>query len=204
MLLHRKKQQLKFSVCFFVLVLGLSNRGLASDLLDHSQGQFQQQNSFKKLKISLDAFFARLESTGSQAEGFGFQGGLLFAITEKIGAGALVSQVITGNNKSSFTQISLEGRWALTGSHIIQEQVYSVNGRNIIEASTKNRGGLMAHGFVHFRRFLGGTGYGGGLSYEFPLDHEINFRLGSRADYATDWAGSHLLLQGFTGLTLWF
>lgn len=204
MLCLKLKLLLKFVPSVLVSILFLGSVSKGTDLSTPTQGQFQDQSFAKKIKISLDTFFTRLESSHSTAEGFGLQGGALLAIHEKLGIGALVSQVFTGDNKNTFTQASLEGRWAVTGSHIVRYQNYSVEGRRVIEGITNQQGGLMAHGFIHFRRFLGGMGYGGGISYEIPLNDEINFRIGSRADYATDWYGSHLLLQAFSGLTLWF
>jgi hypothetical protein len=195
---------LRLFVWFLFLFVQFGTLSLGSELSTQSQGQFQEQTSQTKFKISVDFYFARLESAGSALEGFGFQGGGLLGITDKLGVGALVSQVVTGHSKSLFTQVSLEARFAITGSHILYHQTHSIEGRKVIEGVSANQGGLMAHAFIHFRRFLGGTGYGGGLSYEIPIAHELNLRIGARTDYATDWAGSHLFLQGFSGLTIWF
>lgn len=198
------KEKLPKSLVLAILFLGLSHRtALAKQVNTDSLGQFQQVTSLNKVKCSVDFFGAQLKRTNIVSKGVGVQGGILFGVSDHLGVGALVSQVLVGEDKPYFTQITLEARWALMGSVTQRKETHALNGRTIIDAQSSNKSGLMLHGFIHQRRLVGSPGFGGGISYEHPLSEQFSLRLGFRTDYAQDSSGSYLSHQAFSGITFW-
>lgn len=198
------KEKLPKSFVLALLFLGLAhNPAVAKQVNTDSLGQFQQVTSLNKVKCSIDIFGAQLKRTDIRSQGIGVQGGILFGVSDQLGVGALVSQVLAGEDKPYFTQITLEARWALMGSIIQKRETHSLNGRTIIDAQSSNRAGLMLHGFIHQRRLVGSPGFGGGISYEHPLSDQFSLRLGFRTDYAKDSSGTYLSYQAFSGVTFW-
>jgi hypothetical protein len=198
-----KEKLPKRFVLAFLLLWWAHSPAPANQVNSDSLGQFKQNTVLTKVRCSVDFFGAQLKRTNIKSEGVGVQGGILFGVTEVLGVGALVSQVIIGEDKPYFTQISLEARWALIGSLIRRHETHSLNGRTILDATSGNSSGLMLHGFIHQRRLVGSPGFGGGLSYEHPLSEQLSLRVGFRSDYASDGSGSYTSYQAFSGLAFW-
>jgi len=164
----------------------------------------------RKLKLSSDIFCQRLSNNSEDFNTCGAQGGILFSVSDRLGLGALVAQGFLSNLSPAVTELSLEVRWALSGTLMLKDEVVKLGGKAVIKARNQNSRGWMGHAFLTeyivntstTKQLL--TGVGGALSYEMPAAEGIQYRFGIRSDYAINNTYSFLTLQAFAGLNFWF
>lgn len=203
----RKKSRLNFPLFLFCFLL-LASYAYA-ETPEPEPSPLKIKNEEKKSKVAFDLFFETMSMSGESFPGSGIQGSYFTAVTDKIGFGFLLSQAFLSLESAFFTQLGLEGRWALTGSLIKKGTSLSSGDHSILESRNDNTGGLRLHFFIHqyfinvIKNSVPYPGVGGALSYEIPTSGPLYFRTGGRADWASNNSLSFIAVQIFAGVGLW-
>ena len=178
----------------------------------------------RKYRIEANAIYGQMSVNGNSLKGFGIGGSFLMAVSNPIGLGASLEQVFSTSGGAFYSQMSLEARYALTGSLILRQETHLIGGHVVYEGQDQNTGGLRLHLFLHdyFISGLGFYGLGAGVSYEFSSSSasasasashisstlsslslsDLNYRLGLRIDYATGNSYTFYPIQLYFGVSL--
>lgn len=206
------KKQLELIGLIIQLCLFLSTPLLSTEAPDEESTETPSifKGTEKKLKLSTDVFCQRLSNNTDNFNTCGAQGGILFSVSDRLGLGAVVAQGFLSNLSPAVTELSLEVRWALSGTLILREETVKLGSKPVIRARSHNSTGWMAHAFLTeyivntstTKQLL--TGIGGALSYEIPAAEGIQYRFGIRSDYTLNNTYSFVTLQAFAGFNFWF
>jgi hypothetical protein len=205
-----KLRLIKLRNFFLILAISLAGR-LAIAQNSDPPAIGENQIEIKSAKIFIGPEISALAVNGTSFVSAGIDSTFFYALSTDWGMGVSLRQGFATNTFAAlFTEIDVQGKWALTGSLRLKKQTVRLGGVPVAVSEDKNEGGLRAQFFVHQYFFNVGNsvypvpGIGAGVAYEFSSTNDTNYTVGLRLDRASNGAGlTFYPVQVFFGLGFW-